>query len=74
MIKAKDFFALPPAERQLLMSQHDTLKISLGVHAEDITTSRLQDIANGTKVLEQADLLYNRDEPGVEYLVLKIRG
>ena len=73
-MNSKDFFALPAAERQRIMSQHDRLKISLGVHAQEIATSRLQDIANGTKVLEEADLLYNRDEPDVEYLVLKIRG
>lgn len=73
-MNSKDFFALPEDERQRILSQHDRVKISLGVHTQEMTTSRLQEIANGTKVLEEADLIYNRDEPGVEYLVLKIRG
>ena len=73
-VNSKEFFELPDAERQRLLSQHDSLKITLGVHATKITTSRLQEVANGAKVLEDADLIYNRDEPGVEYLVLKIRG
>lgn len=73
-MNSKEFFALPDTERQRLLSQHDSLKITLGVHAEKITTSRLQEVANGTKALEDADLIYNRNEPGVEYLVLKIRG
>lgn len=73
-MNSSDFFALPDAERQRLLSQHERLKITLGVHAEKITTSRLQEVANGTKKLEDADLIYDRNEPDVEYLVLKIRG
>lgn len=70
----KEFLALPDAERQRLLSTHDRLKLAMGVHAEKMTQSRLEEVANGTKVLEEADLLYYRNEPGVEYLVLKIRG
>lgn len=73
-MNSKEFFALPDDERQRLLSQHDRLKITLGVHAEKITTSRLNDVANGTKVLEEADLIYDRNEPDVEYVILKIRG
>jgi len=73
ILNSKEFFALPEAERQRILSQHERFKITLGVHAEKVLNARLQDIASGKIKIEEADIIYNRDEPGAEYVVLKLR-
>ncbi|HEK1095302.1 TPA: hypothetical protein SMQ47_003669 [Proteus mirabilis] len=70
-MKSKEFFALSEDERRKRLAGVDRLKIDLGVHADKLIRSRLDDAASGKLSILDAQFIYDKNEPEAEFIILK---